>query len=98
MPAFVMIGRDGPDGGARRSEHHSAHVEHVTKLNEAGRIVLAGPIKSDDGATSVGAVIVFEAADLEAARAVVEQDPYVQAGVFAELSVQPFRQVFPEPS
>lgn len=98
MPAFVMIGRDGPDGGARRNEHRSAHVEHVTRLFEAGRIVLAGPIKSDDVATSVGAVIIFEAADLEAARAVVEQDPYVRGGVFAELSVQPFRQVFPEPS
>jgi len=93
-----MIGRDGPDGGARRNDNRSAHVEHVTGLFEDGRIVLAGPIKSDDGATSVGAMIVFEAADLEAARAVVEQDPYVRGGVFAELSVQPFRQVFPEPS
>jgi len=98
MPTFVMIGRDGSNGTTLRDAHRAAHVEHITRLDDAGRIVLAGPIRSDDGARSIGAVIVFEADDLEAARAFVDSDPYVRGGVFHEVTVKPFRQAIPEPS
>jgi len=93
-----MIGRDGPDGVAIRKKFHKRHVDHVSKLHEQGRIVLAGPIKSDDETTSIGAVIVFTADDLDEAKAVVTADPYVEGGVFHMVTVQPFRQVFPEPT
>jgi len=38
---------------------------------------------------------VAEFADLAAARAWAEADPYVAAGVYAQVSVQPFKKVFP---
>jgi len=93
-----MIGHDGSEGIALRKKFHEPHVAHVTALHEQGRIVLAGPIKSDDGATSIGAVIAFTADSLKDARAIVAADAYVAAGVFQTLTVQPFRQVFPEPT
>jgi uncharacterized protein YciI len=40
-------------------------------------------------------VVVFEADDLEAARALAESDPYVKAGVFERLEVRETRVVFP---
>ena len=91
-----MIAHDGSDGTTLRSRHRERHVAHVTELDRAGRLVLAGPIRDDANERSIGAVIVFEAADLQDARALVDSDPYVAGGVFESVTVQPFRQVFPK--
>ncbi len=96
MPLFVLIAHDGPDGGKRRDQHRDAHVAYVRALDQAGRIVLAGPIRNETNDASTGAVIVFEDASLEAARATVARDPYVAGGVFASLTVTPFKAAFPE--
>jgi len=98
MALFVMIGHDGPDGAERRDRHRDAHVAFWTDLDRAGQVTLAGPIRDEQGSASVGAVIVFEAPDLGAARALVERDPYAAGGVFASLTVAPFKQVFPKQS
>lgn len=97
MPLYVMIAHDGPEGVSRRNQFRHAHVTHVQALHDAGRIALAGPIKDDNHATSVGAVIIFQAASLSEARQCVEQDPYVSGGVFAKVDVHPFQQVIPRP-
>ncbi len=94
MPVFVMIGRDGPDGVRLRSEFHDEHVAHVTALHAAGRVVLAGPIRSDDNNRSIGAVIVFEAPTLDDARRTVADDPYVRGGVFESVTLNPYKPVF----
>ena len=93
-----MIGHDGPDGAARRSEHRDGHVAHLDALDAEGRILYAGPIRNDAGDTSVGAVIVFEAASLADARALVDSDPYVKGGVFETLTVSPFKKAYPKGS
>ncbi len=97
MSAFAMIGHDGPGGAALRKQHRQGHIDHVTRLHDDGRVVLAGPIKSEDGSKSVGAIIILTASDLAEAEAIVRSDPYVSSGVFETLTVEPFLQVFPEP-
>ncbi|MDB9972837.1 YciI family protein, partial [Oceanospirillaceae bacterium] len=42
-----------------------------------------------------GSLVVADFADLAAAQAWADQDPYVAAGVYAEVKVKPFKQVFP---
>ncbi len=96
MPLFVMIGNDGPDGTARRDQNRDGHVAYWTALDEQGRVTLAGPVRSADDDASLGVVIVFEAADADAARTVVANDPYVAGGVFETLMLAPFKQVFPK--
>ena len=98
MPLFVMIGHDTPDGAPVRDRHRADHLAHVNALDDQGRIAFAGPIRNDAGDASVGAVIVFEADDLAAARKVVDADPYVVGGVFESLKVAPFKRVLPAES
>ena len=98
MPLFVMIGWDGPQGAELRAKHRDAHVAYVAGLHERGSVQLAGPIKSDSNESSIGAVIVYRADDLAAARELVDADPYVSGGVFETLTVNSFKQVFPNPS
>jgi uncharacterized protein YciI len=98
VPLFVMIGLDGPDGAERRNEHRARHVAHIEALDREGRIVLAGTPRNDADDASVGAVILFEARDLDEAREVVNRDPFVTGGVFESLTVAPFKRVFPKES
>ena len=98
MSLFVMIGWDGPRGTELRAEHRDAHVAYITDLNERGSVQFAGPIKSDEGEESIGVVIVYTAENLESGRRLVDADPYVSAGVFEKLTVNPYKQVFPSPS
>ena len=96
MPLFVMVGNDGPEGAARRGQHRPEHVGYWAALDEQGRVTLAGPVRNAADDTSLGAVIVFEAADLEQARDIVSRDPYVIGGVFESMMVAPFKHVFPK--
>lgn len=93
MPLFAFIGHDGPRGPELRKQHRPAHLEGLQKLADAGRIVHAGPLLSPAGAP-VGSLVLFEAEDLAAARAIAARDPYVVEGVFARHTVHETKPVF----
>ncbi len=93
---FVILGQDGPDGTARRNVHRDAHVAFIEALDKAGRIHFAGPMKSDDGALSIGVVILLWAESLGEAKRIAHEDPYVVGGVYDVLSVSPIRKAFPK--
>ena len=62
--------------------------------------MLAGPhpaIDSEDPGPAgfSGSLVVAEFPSLEEARAWADADPYVAAGVYAEVIVKPFRKVLP---
>ena len=59
-----------------RAERRPDHLAHLDKMKADGSLVLAGPL-----ADLSGGIIVFAADDLEAARAIVDQDPYTRLGV-----------------
>ena len=94
MPLFAFIGHDGPRGAELRKLHRPAHLEEP--LDAAGRIRFAGPLLDESGAP-VGSVIVFEADDLESARAIAARDPYVVQGIFERYQVHGTLAVFPKP-
>ena len=94
MPLYLFIGHDGPRGGALRKEHRPAHIEGLEALESASRIRHAGPILDDEGAP-MGSVILFEADNLDEARAIAARDPYVTRGIFERHEVRETRVVFP---
>lgn len=97
---YAIIGNDIPDSLARRQPARPAHVERLNRLRDEGRLLLAGPFPAIDAedpgpAGFSGSLIVAEFADLAAAKAWADADPYVAAGVYREVSVRPFRKVLP---
>lgn len=94
MPWFALIGHDGPEGAALRKAHRPAHLEGLAALDAEGRVRHAGPLLDDDDAPC-GSVVIFEAADLAAARELVARDPYVQHGVFGRTELRETKTVFP---
>ena len=97
---YAIVGQDVPDSLDRRLATRPAHVERLHALQQAGRLLLAGPFPASDsndpGASGfTGSLIVAEFETLADAQAWAEADPYVAAGVYAGVSVKPFRKTFP---
>jgi len=97
---YAIVGEDRPDSLADRLAARPAHVERLKVLQEEGRMILAGPCPAIDSpdpgpAGFTGSLIVAEFVSLEAAQAWADADPYVAAGVYATVSVKPFKKVLP---
>jgi uncharacterized protein YciI len=97
---YAIVGTDVPDSLQRRLSARPAHLERLNRLRDEGRLMLAGPFPAidaeDPGAAGfTGSLIIAEFEDLAAARAWADADPYIGAGVYADVSVRPFRRVAP---
>lgn len=97
---YVIVGEDVPDSLEKRLGARPEHLARLNQLKEAGRLLLAGPFPAIDStdpgpAGFSGSLIVAAFASLEDARAWAEADPYVAAGVYAKVSVKPFKKVLP---
>ena len=97
---YAIIGTDRPDSLAARLAARPAHLARLEILQEEGRLVLAGPFPAIDAANPGpagfnGSLIVAEFPSLADATAWAEADPYVAASVYEQVTVQPFKKVFP---
>ncbi len=97
---YAIVALDHPDSLERRLSARPAHLARLQALQDAGRLRLAGPFPAidshDPGAAGFsGSLIVAEFDDLAAANAWANADPYIEAGVYHEVTVRPFRQVLP---
>jgi uncharacterized protein YciI len=97
---YAIIGRDVDNSLERRQSARPAHLERLQQLQSEGRLVLAGPFPNldtpDPGPAGFsGSLIVAEFDSLEQARSWADADPYVAAGVYADVSVRPFKRVLP---
>ena len=97
---YAVIATDVENSLERRLSARPAHIERLQHLKNEGRLLLAGPFPAIDSedpgpAGFSGSLIVAEFASLEEARAWADADPYVAAGVYADVSVKPFRKVLP---
>lgn len=97
---YIIKGIDDTGSLAKRQTARSAHVNRIKALMDEGRLLLAGPcpaIDSEDPGPAgfTGSLIVAEFGSLEAARTWAQADPYVTAGVYRSVAVEPFRKVLP---
>ena len=97
---YAIISEDVEDSLGRRAGAREAHLSRVSALAAEGRVLIAGPhpaIDSDDPGPSgfTGSLVVVDFPSLEVARSWADTDPYVEAGVYAKVTVKPFKLVLP---
>ena len=97
---YAIIGRDVENSLAKRREARPAHLARLQVLQSEARLLAAGPLPRIDSvdpgpAGFAGSLIVAEFASLEAARAWADADPYVATGIYAQVTVKPFKKVLP---
>ena len=98
---YAIIGEDVPNSTDKRIAARPAHVARLQELQRQGRLLLAGPFPAvdavDPGAAGfTGSLIIAEFTSLPAAQEWAKADPYVKAGIYAEVRVQPFKKTFPQ--
>lgn len=97
---YAVISVDVENSLEKRLSARPKHVERLQQLKEEGRLILAGPhpaIDNEDPGTNgfTGSLIVAEFDSLEAAQQWADADPYINAGVYKQVTVKPFKKVLP---
>jgi uncharacterized protein YciI len=97
---YAIISEDVPDSLPLRKQARHEHLARLEALRDQGRLQLAGPhpaIDSDDPGPAgfTGSLIVAEFDSLADAQAWADADPYMDAGVCADVTVKPFKRVLP---
>jgi hypothetical protein len=91
MAYFAIYCADSADGTRLRKENHEGHMKHIGQ--HIDKLMLAGPCPPMEGEDREASFILVEAADVAAARAVVENDPFHAAGVWDSVIVREFNPV-----
>jgi len=97
---YAIISEDNNNSLEKRKGARPAHLERIQGLVDEGRVIVAGPhpaIDTEDPGEAgfTGSLVVAEFGSLEAAQAWADADPYVAAGVYARVTVKPFKKVLP---
>ncbi|MBB3046076.1 hypothetical protein FHR99_000312 [Litorivivens lipolytica] len=97
---FAINCQDVPNSLPLRKQARPAHLARLEQLKNEGRLILAGPypaIESNDPGEAgfTGSLVVAEFDSLEAAQHWADTDPYIEAGVYANVSIKPFKHVLP---
>lgn len=96
---YAVISEDKTNSLAQRLQARGAHLERLQTLRDEGRLLLAGPHPAIDSenpgdAGFTGSLVVAEFDSLAAAQQWADADPYITAGVYQQVKVKPFKQVF----
>ena len=97
---YAIIATDNTNSLPDRMKARPDHIKRLEILQSEGRLLLAGPHPAIDAldpgnAGFSGSLIIAEFASLHAAQQWADADPYVSAGVYAQVNVKPFKKVFP---
>lgn len=96
---YAIIAEDAPQSLDKRMAVRPEHLKRLETLRDDGRLLTAGPNPAIDsenpGETGfTGSLIIAEFASLEDAINWAEDDPYQHAGVYASVTVKPYKKVF----
>ena len=97
---YAIVGEDVPNSLEQRLAARPAHLARLNELQSNGRLILAGPFPALDSADPgpagfSGSLIVAEFESLQAAQSWANADPYVSAGVYSKVNINPFKKVLP---
>jgi uncharacterized protein YciI len=97
---YAIISEDIENSLEKRLGARPAHLARLEQLRDEGRLLIAGPhpaIDSEDPGENgfSGSLVVAEFASLEDAKTWADADPYIDAGIYADVKVKPFKKVLP---
>lgn len=97
---YAIISEDIENSLEKRLAARPDHLARLNQLKDEGRLLIAGPhpaIDSEDPGEAGfnGSLVVAEFSSLNEAQAWADEDPYVAAGVYAKVTVKPYKKVLP---
>ena len=97
---YAILSDDVTNSSALRATARQPHLARLKALQEAGRLILAGPHPAIDSvdpgiAGFTGSLVIAEFDSLDKATTWANADPYMEAGVYSKVVVKPFKHVLP---
>lgn len=84
---WIVVTRDEDDAAALRTATREAHRAYIWRKDLPARLLLGAPLAKDDGATGIGSWLLVEAPDRATVEAFLADDPYVLAGLTAQINI-----------
>ena len=96
---YLIYSEDVAGSLPQRKLARPAHLARLQALQDEGRLLTAGPnpaIDAEDPADAgfTGSIVIAEFSSLTEAKAWADADPYVAAGVYARVTIKPYKKVF----
>jgi len=89
---FLLTAYDGTDPGApeRRMRVREDHLKKISALKKTGEFLYGGAILDEEG-KMIGSMIVYDFPDRKSLDDKLKDEPYITAGVWKRIDIQPFR-------
>jgi uncharacterized protein YciI len=91
MPYAIMT-TDKPNSAELRAKVRDTHIEYLTA--NMHKLLAAGALTGDDGSGGYGGILIVDTDDRKEAEAVIVQDPFTKAGLFAKVTVSRWRKAY----
>ncbi|WP_261817221.1 YciI family protein [Vibrio gallicus] len=96
---YVIFSQDIENSLERRLSVRQAHLARLQQLQDEGRLLTAGPMPAIDSenpgeAGFTGSTVIAKFDSVEDAQAWADSDPYIDAGVYQNVIVKPYKKVF----
>ena len=97
---YLIYSEDVENSLALRMGVREDHLARLKTLQAQGRLIVAGPCPAIDSenpgdAGFTGSLIIAEFNSLIEAQQWADQDPYIAAGVYKNVTVKPYKKVLP---
>ncbi len=97
---YVIFAQDVDNSLPKRMSVRERHLARLTQLKDEGRLLVAGPMPAIDSDNPgevgfTGSTVIAEFNSLDDAKQWADADPYIEAGVYANVIVKPFKKVLP---
>lgn len=86
--ATLCLCHDVPDSTALRESARDAHFAYIESIMD--EVLVAGPLGDPEIRAWRGSAFLYATDDADRARALLHNDPYYQAGVYARVDTFPF--------
>ncbi|WP_343683289.1 YciI family protein [Acinetobacter baylyi] len=99
MPLFVVTCTDNQGTVEKRLATRPKHVERLQKLDDEGKLIVAGAMPKEFGnpqAGFYGSTIIVDFESREALDAWLQEEPFLIEGIYAHIDVKPFNKAFPK--
>lgn len=97
---YLIYSEDIENSLALRMSVRESHLARLRELQAQGKLLVAGPCPAIDtenpgDAGFTGSLIIAEFNSLTDAQKWADEDPYIAAGVYKNVTVKPYKKVLP---
>ncbi|MEQ1103820.1 YciI family protein [Acinetobacter ursingii] len=99
MPLFVVTCTDNDGTVEKRLAVRPQHLERLQKLDDEGRLIVAGAMPKDPTnpqAGFYGSTIIVDFDSREALDTWLKDEPFLLEGIYANIEVKLFNKAFPK--